>query len=79
MAQVRVFYDQFGKIVTVVEMKSDSKTPPAGLLPMDGIASLDARLKTDETVLTVHTGYRVDSSAKQPKLVSIPKRQKESK
>ena len=79
MAQVRIFYDQFGKIVSVIEMKSDSKSPPAGVLPMDSVASLDARVDSDETVLTVHTRYRVDLSAKQAKLVPIPKRQKESK
>ncbi len=69
MARVHVFYDSYGTIVSVVEIKSDRSAPPAGLMPMEGVGSLDTRLGDDETVLNVHASYRVDLSAKQPKLV----------
>ncbi len=79
MARFRVFFDQYGTIVSVVETKADRSAPPAGLLPMDGVASLDARLNTEETVLQVHAAYRVDLSTKQPKLVRVESPKQKSK
>ncbi len=68
MARAHVYYDRYGAIVSVVEISSDRSAPPAGVMAMDGIGSLETRLD-DETILHVHASYRVELSGKQPKLV----------
>jgi hypothetical protein len=70
----RIYYDRHGTIVTVVEVKTDRSAPSAELFSAGDFASLEKRFATDEPLLEIHTGYRVDLSAKQPRLVKIEKK-----
>lgn len=69
-----IYYDRHGAIVSVVEIKTDRAAPSGGLFSAGDFASLDTRLETDESLLEVHAGYRVDLAAKQPRLVKIEKK-----
>jgi hypothetical protein len=72
----RIYYDRHGAIVSVVEVKTDRSAPAAELFSAGDFASLEKRLDTDESLLQVHIGYRVDLSAKQPQLVKIDKKKR---
>ena len=71
---VRIYCDKYGKIVSIIEMNADHDGPPAGLLPIPDCQSFDLRLsaaQAREPLIRLHTAYRLDLSAKQPRLARL--------
>jgi len=70
--RVTVYHDKTGRVASIVEVKTDPKAPPAGIRPIPECESCEIDLTGELAkvpLLELHTGYRVDRSARPPRLV----------
>jgi len=72
--KVRVYYNRYGKIVSIVEVKTDADHPPAGIFPIPDCESREIELTEDQaetSLILLHTNYSLDLSEGEPRLVPI--------
>ena len=70
--RVTVYHDQTGRVASIVEVKTDPKAPPAGIQPIPECQSFEIDLTGElakVSLIELHTGYRVDRSARTSRLV----------
>jgi hypothetical protein len=70
--KVNVHFNQFGQIVSVVEVHDGGgDNPPAGVFVSPGLGTLEAKLDGDDPLIVLHAGHTVDIRGAKPKLVRI--------
>lgn len=70
--KVNVHFNQFGQIVSVVEVHDGGgDNPPAGVFVPPGVRTLETQLERDDPLILLHTGHTVDVRGATPKLVRI--------
>lgn len=72
--KVRVYYNRSGRIVSIVELKDKRKAPPAGIFPIPDCNDREIALTASQakmSLIALHTGYRVDLTQKQPRLIPL--------
>jgi hypothetical protein len=70
--RVTVYHDRTGQVASIVEVKTDPKAPPAGIQPIPDCESFELDLTGElakVSLIDLHTGYRVDRTAKPPLLL----------
>ena len=73
---VRIYYDKYGQIVSIIEMKSDSEGPRAGIFPIADCESFDLRLTAEQAkqpLIQLHSTHTLDLTGKKPRLIPIKK------
>jgi hypothetical protein len=78
--KVQIFCNNYGRIVSIVEIKEDREAPPTGILPMPDLRKYEMELNDEQANLPfidLHTGYKLDLRREKPRLVPlVPKRRK---
>jgi hypothetical protein len=72
--KIHIYCNNYGRIVSIVEIKEDKEAPPAGVLSIPDFKEYEIELTDEQAsmpLIALHAGYRMDLTQLEPRLVPL--------